>query len=158
MILPYYHTTILPCAQGTCPLPPPPLSHCRSNFLPYSHSSGGGYILYGGGIYYLDNRYRGVRFIWGVHIRCHTGLVLQAIQSRNQPHFLNPNDGRWILTSNWLQDQGKIWVHNSAILALMWWSSQDAIGQMGFPQQTVHISWRNNNTCTDDALEIMWVY
>ena len=49
---------ILPCAQGTCPLPPPPLSHCRSNFLPYSHCSGGGYILYGGGIYYLDKRYR----------------------------------------------------------------------------------------------------
>ena len=66
MILPYYHAP-------------------RARFLPYSHcSGGGGYILYGGGIYYLDNRYRGsqyyldnsyrgVRFIWGVHIRCHTG-------------------------------------------------------------------------------------
>ena len=62
MILPYYHATILPCAQGTCPLPPPPLSHCRSNFLPYSHCSGGGYILYGGGIYYLDNRYGGGQY------------------------------------------------------------------------------------------------
>ena len=29
------------------------------HFLPYAHCSGGGYILYGGGIYYLDNRYRG---------------------------------------------------------------------------------------------------
>ena len=27
---------------------PAPVSHCRSNFLPYSHCSGGGYILYGG--------------------------------------------------------------------------------------------------------------